>query len=101
MPVLERLRPDSAEAYFIGGKERCCEVRTYREFFDRFLSRNGIEHFRFHALRHTFATRYIEAGGDCKTVSELLGHASVNLTLNLYVHPQLEQKRLCIDKLMF
>lgn len=101
VPVLEKLRPDDAEVFFVGGRRTFCEVRTYRDFFDRFLMRNGIKHFRFHALRHTFATRCIEAGGDCKTVSELLGHATVNLTLNLYVHPQLEQKRLCIEKLVF
>ncbi len=101
VPVLDKLRSADAEAFFVGGKRNCCEVRTYREFFERFLKRNGIKHIRFHALRHTFATRCIEAGGDCKTVSELLGHSTVNLTLNLYVHPQMEQKRICIDKLTF
>ena len=80
---------------------KCSEVRTYREFYDRFLARNNLTHIRFHALRHTFATRCIEAGGDCKTVSELLGHSTVNLTLNLYVHPQMVQKRQCIESLSY
>lgn len=101
IPVLERLRSNDAESYFIGGKTKCSEVRTYREFYDRFLARNNLEHIRFHALRHTFATRCIEAGGDCKTVSELLGHSTVNLTLNLYVHPQMAQKRQCIESLNY
>lgn len=101
LPVLERLRAEDGETFFIGGRAKCSEVRTYREFYDRFLARNNLAHIRFHALRHTFATRCIEAGGDCKTVSELLGHSTVNLTLNLYVHPQMEQKRQCIDKLSF
>ena len=101
LPVLERLRQEDAEAYFIGGRMKCSEVRTYREFYDRFLARNNLTHIRFHALRHTFATRCIEAGGDCKTVSELLGHSTVNLTLNLYVHPQMAQKRQCIESLSY
>lgn len=101
LPVLERLRKKDAECYFIGGKVKCSEVRTYREFYDRFLARHNLKHIRFHALRHTFATRCIEAGGDCKTVSELLGHSTVNLTLNLYVHPQMAQKRQCIESLSY
>ena len=101
LPVLKRLRKEDAECYFIGGKAKCLEVRTYRDFYDRFLARNNLAHIRFHALRHTFATRCIEAGGDCKTVSEFLGHSTVNLTLNLYVHPQMEQKRQCIESLNF
>ena len=47
----------------------------------------------FHALRHTFATRCIESGVDIKALSEILGHASVNITLNRYVHSSLEMKR--------
>lgn len=39
LPVLERLRQEDAEAYFIGGRMKCSEVRTYREFYDRFLAR--------------------------------------------------------------
>jgi site-specific recombinase XerD len=49
-------------------------------------------------LRHTFATRFIELGGDPKTLSELLGHASVEITLNKYVHPSLENKRLQMER---
>lgn len=52
---------------------------------------------KFHSLRHSFATRCIEAEVDYKTVSELLGHTSVNTTMNLYVHPSIEQKRKCIE----
>lgn len=99
IPVLRKLRPDNGNTYFIGGKEKCVEVRTFRTYFETFLRRNDIEKTNFHTLRHTFATYCIEAGGDCKTVSELLGHSSVNMTLNLYVHPQMEQKRLCVERL--
>lgn len=54
----------------------------------------------FHGLRHTFATRCIESNCDYKTVSSILGHSSVSTTLNLYVHPDMGQKRKCIDKML-
>lgn len=59
----------------------------------------GIRDITFHSLRHTFASNCIRLGVDYKTVSELLGHASVNITLNIYVHSQLSQKKKCINLL--
>ncbi len=53
----------------------------------------GIGDANFHALRHTFATRCVELGFDVKSLSEILGHASVNITLNRYVHPSMELKQ--------
>lgn len=53
----------------------------------------------FHDLRHTFATRCIESGCDYKTVSVILGHSNVATTLNLYVHPNLDQKKRCLDRM--
>ena len=73
------------------------EPRTYRRFFERVLIKSNVEKINFHGLRHTFATNCIKLGVDYKTVSELLGHATVNITLNLYVHPQMSQKKKCID----
>lgn len=51
------------------------------------------------ALRHTFATRCIELGFDVKSLSEILGHATVNITLNRYVHPSMELKQQNMQKL--
>lgn len=53
----------------------------------------------FHLARHSFATRCIESGCDYKTVSALLGHANISTTLDLYVHPNLDQKRRCIEQM--
>lgn len=47
---------------------------------------------KFHAMRHTFASLLTENGVDVKTVSSLLGHSAVSITLNVYVHPSAEQK---------
>ena len=60
----------------------------------------GIRGLHPHTLRHSFATRCIEAGCDYKTVSVLLGHADVSTTLDLYVHPGIEHKRQCINKML-
>ena len=95
--ALGRLPSASPEDYLLTGKPQCLEVRSYREFFTRFLRRHGLPTIHFHALRHTFATRCIESGADPKTVSELLGHSTVAITLNLYVHPNLAQKRSCVE----
>lgn len=98
-PIINRVNPMNADAFFVSGTEKCVEVRTFRAFFENFLVRHNMGKVNFHTLRHTFATRCIEFGADCKTVSEILGHSSVSMTLNLYVHPQIEQKRRCVEML--
>ena len=73
------------------------EPRTYRTYFNKLQKELGLPKMRFHGLRHSFATRCIESKCDYKTVSVLLGHSNISTTLNLYVHPNLEQKKKCID----
>lgn len=63
------------------------------------LKNCGIHNANFHLLRHTYDTVCIENGFDAKTVSELLGHSNVNITLNRYVHSSLEMKRRYVDRL--
>ncbi len=75
------------------------EPRTMQNHFKAYLAEGNIEDSNFHALRHTFATRCVEAGFDIKTLSEILGHASVKITLDKYVHSSMELKRLSMDKL--
>ena len=89
----------SVNDYVLTGNERPTEPRTYRNHYDRLLKRLGIPHIKFHGLRHSFATRCIENECDYKTVSAILGHSDIRTTLNLYVHPNMEQKRRCIDKM--
>lgn len=83
--------------YILSCTNKWIEPRTYRRFFEGILNKANIEKNNFHSLRHTFATNCIKLGIDYKTVSELLGHATVNITLNLYVHPQMSQKKKCIN----
>lgn len=75
------------------------EPRTMQNKFKKVLKESGIESANFHALRHTFATRCIEFGFDVKSLSEILGHATINITMNRYVHPTLELKRANMKKL--
>ena len=97
LAILKRLPEATASAFLLTGTERCMEVRTFRSYYQSFLDRHSIPRINFHALRHTFATRCIECGADAKTVSELLGHATIAMTMNLYVHPRVEQKRSCVE----
>ena len=69
------------------------EPRTLENHFNAAMKMLGIENATMHTCRHTFATRSIELGFDVKALSEILGHASVAITLNRYVHPSMETKQ--------
>ena len=74
-----------AEIGWQTGKTKPTEPRTYRQFFSRFLKRNGLQKVKFHEIRHTFAVRAIEIPEfDIKSLSEILGHKNVSFTLNVY-----------------
>ena len=75
------------------------EPRTYRNYYKKLLTKLGVPFLKFHCLRHSFATRCIEGKCDYKTVSVLLGHSNISTTLNLYVHPNMEQKKRCIEQM--
>lgn len=75
------------------------DYRGYQMSFTRLLKRLKIRHYGFHSLRHTFATRLLENGVDIKTISELMGHSTPTVTLNRYVHTNLENKRKAMQKI--
>ena len=90
------------EAYFLSGSaDRYVEPRNFQYYFRNFQIRNGIEPLNCHALRHTFATMGISSGIDVKSLSEILGHSSVNITLNYYVHRSMAQKKQQIELLKY
>lgn len=85
---------DTPGTYVLTGHAgKYVEPRTMEYRFKNVTKACGIENVNFHALRHTFATRCVEVGFDAKSLSEILGHANVNITLNRYVHPTMELKR--------
>ena len=75
------------------------EPRLMQLTFEKYVNECGLPKTNFHALRHTFATRCVEAGFDIKSLSEILGHTDVKTTLNKYVHSSLEQKQKNMDLL--
>ena len=88
------------EGYFLtGSKEKFVEPRTMQNHFKKVLKESSLHYVNYHCLRHTFATRCIEFGFDVKSLSEILGHGSVTITMNRYVHPSMEVKREQMQKL--
>ena len=86
--------------YVLTNEEKPTEPRTYRNYYHRLMKHLDIPWLKYHGLRHSFATRCIESNCDYKTVSVLLGHANITTTLNLYVHPNMEQKKRCITQML-
>lgn len=100
--LIEFMLPFAANpnAFVLSGKCNVyVEPRTMQNRFKKYLSEGGISDANFHSLRHTFATRCVEIGFDIKTLSEILGHSSVKITLDKYVHSSIELKRSNMEKL--
>lgn len=95
--MLERYRGTGSVLKTPQGK--IVEPRLMQMKFSKFVRECGLEKANFHALRHTFATRCVEAGFDVKTLSEILGHTDVKTTLNKYVHSSYELKLRNMEKL--
>lgn len=101
LSVLKPLRKVVNDSFFVLTNDSMpTEPRTYRNYYKKLLVKLDIPPIKFHGLRHSFATRCIESHCDYKTVSVILGHSNISTTLNLYVHPNYEQKKKCIDKML-
>ena len=97
--IMESHKTTSTGYFLTNSNQHFLEPRTMQNHFKQALKKSLVSPVNFHALRHTFATRCIELGFDVKSLSEILGHASVNITMNRYVHPSMELKRENIKKL--
>ena len=98
LPMLRQFK-DSIEVYVVSGRKKPVEPRTMQYRFAKILHNADLPSFHYHSLRHLFATRCVELGFDVKTLSEILGHSSVEVTLNRYIHSDLERKRICMSLL--
>lgn len=83
--------------YITTNSSKYLEPRGIRSRMKSICKKIGIKYIKLHTLRHTFATKCIENKIDYKTLSVLLGHSTINTTLNLYVHPNMSQKKYAID----
>lgn len=98
-PILEDAFKYKKSKFVISETKQFIGTRSFDYKYRKLISDAGLKVVGFHTLRHTFATRCIEAGMDIKTLSEILGHASATTTLNIYVHSSLENKRKQLEKL--
>ena len=98
LKILEQFRTDT-DAYVLSGTDKVVEPRTMQYRFQSFLKKVNLPSINYHSLRHMFATNCIRLGFDVKTLSELLGHASVETTLNRYVHSSMDRKQACMNLL--
>lgn len=91
--LLRKYNKEAASYVISGVKNPWAEPRTIQYRFKNILKKCNLEYFNFHMLRHAFATRCVSMGLDIKSLSEILGHSSIQITLNLYVHTTIQQKR--------
>lgn len=75
------------------------DARNLLRSYKRVLTRANIPYRKFHALRHTYATKLFERNVPLKTVQLLLGHADISTTADIYTHVMPEQKTKAVDKL--
>ncbi len=87
------------DIYVATGTRKYMEPRAFLGKFKRFLSRNRLADCTVHTLRHSYATQCIKYGVDVKSLSEIMGHANVKITMQLYVHPSMESKKAEVNKL--
>ena len=84
---------NEADFFILSAFDKPVEPRTMQYRYKKILQAADIENHNYHKLRHTFATNCAEHGFDVKTLSIILGHSTVNLTLNRYVHPDHTHER--------
>ncbi|MBQ9657823.1 MAG: site-specific integrase [Clostridia bacterium] len=97
LPLKKLYKPD--DFVLSGRSDKFIEPRNFQYNFKITLKACNIKSYNFHILRHTFATDCIQVGMDVKSLSELLGHANVNITLNRYVHSSYKIKKKYLERL--
>ena len=97
--ILKRRKENQSENFFLSNSPQCYEPRRIQAAFHRYLDLAGLSHRGIHCTRHTFATRWVELGVDVKTLSEILGHTNIRITLDKYVHISEKVKRKNINKI--
>ena len=98
--ALNEINNYNKESYFLTGlTDKFIEPRNYQYTFKNILQKIQLPIYNFHILRHTFATDCISINMDVKSLSKILGHSNVNITLNKYVHPSFEDTKIYLEKI--
>lgn len=91
---------DKYDKYILSDKETIpLDPRVLQYAYKRILNKCDIPYLNFHCLRHTFATRCVTTGWDVKTLSEVLGHSEIKITMDYYFHSSFEFKQQQMNKL--
>ncbi len=99
--MLMKLR-STDNSYIISGCGKPLEPRTMQNRFAKILKNVNLPSAcTYHGLRHVFATTALEKGFDIKTLSEILGHSKIEVTLSRYIHSSLDRKRCCMELKIF
>lgn len=97
-PLQKSYEPN--DFFLTGDSEKFIEPRNYQNAFKDLLKISQIKKiYKFHILRHTFSSNCIEVGMDVKSLSEILGHATVEITLDKYVHSSYKNKKRFLERL--
>lgn len=99
MKYFEMFR-DEADHFILSGADKPVEPRTMQYRYKKILQSAEVENHNYHKLRHTFATNSAEKGFNVKALSAVLGHSSVTLTLNRYIHPDRTYERRLMNMCM-
>ena len=97
---LNQINSYNSKTYFLTGlDDKFIEPRNYQYTFKQILKKLNLPNYNFHILRHTFATDCININMDVKSLSQVLGHSNVNITLSKYVHPSFENTKNYLEKI--
>jgi integrase len=101
--LLPRLQAELTEPgdFILTGSKHCMEPRRVQNKFHALLEEADIPQINFHSLRHAFATRFTQIGFDSKTLSEILGHSSPKITMDIYVHSSMPRKKNCLNQMYY
>lgn len=99
LELYRKMLPLQDDEFILSGTAHYLEPRALQYKFKKYMDDCGFKNVHFHTLRHTFATRCIEAGVDAKTLSEILGHSSPTITIKKYVHSSMDMKRKNLERL--
>lgn len=92
-------KSNTKSKYVVTSKNSYAEPRVIRYRYNKIVKQAGVKYVPFHSLRHSFATRCMELHIDVTSLSQLLGHSSVKMTLDVYTDSMLEQRILAMQKL--
>lgn len=96
--ILKKWRSDNiVSAFLFPDAENKAPITNFRTEWVKTITATGFNDVTFHTMRHTFSSQFLMHGGDLSTLSEILDHADIGITKNIYGHMSREHKRKATD----